>query len=106
MISFEFLLSLVSCLAICLPTADCLLALRQHFLHPPDLSILQAHLDAVRMRSGRCQNIFHHADCALARALILLEHNRNSQAGTNIFAMLSVHIRLFTCAPVMWATPV
>ena len=51
----------------------------QNLLYPPDLPILESHLDPVRVRGRRGEDVFHKADRALAGPLVLFQHDRHTQ---------------------------
>ena len=64
-----------------------------NFLHPPDLTVRQSHLDTVPMIWGIGQQIFHHTDGLFAGSLVLFEDDSDSLTGTNILAFAMRHIR-------------
>jgi len=66
----------------------------QNRLYSPDLTVLQPYFDPSRMMGGGCQDIFNNPNGSLAGALILLQDDFDTQAGTNIFALLSIHFFL------------
>jgi hypothetical protein len=59
-------------------------------LNPPDKAVFQADLYSVGMHGGFCQDILHDAFGTLPGSLVLLQHNRNLQAGHNIGSFYSV----------------
>jgi hypothetical protein len=65
-------------------------------MHTPDLPILEPHLDPVRMRSRRGQDVFHDTDRQLARPLILFQHDRHTQPWTYRFPAPAIHRFLFS----------
>ncbi len=67
------------------------LLLLQNFLHSADLPIHQADLDPMWMISGVGQYIFDNAFSQLAVALIILQYDRDFQAGFDITSFASIH---------------
>jgi len=59
-------------------------------LDATDLTIRQAHFDAVRVGGRTGQNIFDDPMCDFAAALILLQHNLYYRTGADVFAAASV----------------
>ncbi len=61
-------------------------------LHPTDLSVCQAHLDAVRVVRGVGEDVFDDATGGLACALVSLEYDIDGETGADIFAGLSIFV--------------
>jgi hypothetical protein len=69
-----------------------LLLVRKDLLYPTDPPILQSHLDAARVVGGRRQDILYNPDRSVAGSLVLFQDDRDVLTGTNVLAILAVHI--------------
>jgi hypothetical protein len=63
----------------------------ENLLYPANLSILQAHLDTVRVVSRRRQNVLYDTNRPLARPLILFQDDGDAEPWADIFSVLAVH---------------
>lgn len=66
-----------------------MLPVGQNIADAPHLAVGQAHLDAVRVSGRVGQDVLDDARCALARALVRLEDDLNTEAGLDFTAILA-----------------
>src|SRR5215475_8235835 len=67
---------------------------RDNLLHSAHFAGFKAHIDAMRMMGGICQDILHDSARSFSSALVLLLDDVNFQPRFYVFSILAVHISL------------